>query len=277
LAEAVAGAKGWGCDVTQAEASEFDRLAPAKTLLASLGLNGRRRDRPNQQADLVDRTLWLLDLVRGELEERCHRLPLMIMADDVQWADPDTLLLLNVLPGQLTGRPIAWVVAYRKAAAPPVVERVIANMVSATAMNVVLRPLDETAVACIIADITGAMPDGRLTGACSGARGNPFLLVELLRSLMAEQLVRVRDGTARLVGSGGLPARFRGTVHTRLEQVPPATRHLLDVASVLGNVFLAEDAASLVGKSPGSLRPTSQHNFPPMTPTQDWLAYDTHR
>jgi ATP/maltotriose-dependent transcriptional regulator MalT len=134
----------------------------------------------------------------------------------------------------------------------------MANMLAASALNVVLRPLDETAVAAIIADVTGATPDGLLTEACLGARGNPFLVVELLKALMADQLVRVQDGAARLVGSGGLPARFRWTVHTRLEQLPPGTRHLLDVASALGKIFLPEDAASLVGKPIGKLLPSIQ-------------------
>ncbi len=86
----------------------------------------------------------------------------------------------------------------------------------ASASEIRLGPLDETAVAQVARDMLGGEPDEALRQVLSRADGQPFLLTELLRGLRAENLMTVDGGTAKLAtgatvaparGIGGWPAR----------------------------------------------------------------------
>ncbi len=91
----------------------------------------------------------------------------------------------------------------------------------ASASEIRLGPLDETAVAQVARDMLGGEPDEALRQVLSRAGGQPFLLTELLRGLRAENLVTVDGGTAKLATGAQLPHReclFSG-IRTELRTV----------------------------------------------------------
>ena len=67
------------------------------------------------------------------------------------------------------------------------------------ATKVVLGPLDDAAVAQLAADVMDAEPTQSLLDLVRGARGSPFLLMELLSGLRDEELVRFDAGEVALV------------------------------------------------------------------------------
>ena len=179
-----------------------------------------------------------------------RRGPALVSLDDLQWADPATLGALS-RPGH---RPLAWLLARRTAPCSDAAGRLFDLMEHHGAGRCVLAPLGEDAMTEIVIDVLGARPDTGLTDLVAGAGGNPALLTDLLTGLLDEGRIRIAGGRARL-SSVRLPVRLRVTVRRRLDDLAPRTRRLLAVAAVLGRSFAVEDAAEILGSTPGAILP----------------------
>jgi hypothetical protein len=128
----------------------------------------------------------------------------------------------------------------------------MSRLEAAGALRVTLGPLDQATVADIAADLLGAMPDPALRKVLDGVKGQPFLLAELLRGLHDEKLVAVDGGIARLTGAH-LPLRFLDSVNHHLARLSDGARDALQMASVLGRRFSADELSALTGAPPGAV------------------------
>jgi DNA-binding CsgD family transcriptional regulator len=99
-----------------------------------------------------------------------------------------------------------------------------------------------------------AEPDAALLDMTAGASGTPFLLVELLRGLQDEELVRIEAGRAALLESR-LPERVSDGMRRRLERASGDARRLATVAASLGRRFSLDDVATMLGVAPSALLP----------------------
>src|ERR1700742_533051 len=154
-----------------------------------------------------DQRFWMLRELQESLERAAMRGPVLISVDDVQWADPATLVALGTLPRQLATHRILWLFAVRSGDLPLAARAALGKLEAADALRITLNALDAAAVAAVAEDLLGGVPEPGLLDVLAGVRGQPFLLTELLRGLLDEQLIKVDGGTARLAGSQ-LPVRF---------------------------------------------------------------------
>src|SRR5260370_17005040 len=127
--------------------------------------------------------------------------PMLICLDDLQWAHAGPAEVLGVLPARLGGVPVIWITAYRTAQAPALLLRSVAELSEANATRLVLDPLDEDSVGQVIADLMSAPAGPALLEIADNAHGVPFLLIELLRGLLEEGLVRIARAQAALVAA----------------------------------------------------------------------------
>ena len=127
-------------------------------------------------------------------------------------------------------------------------------LVGRGAARVTLNPLDDAAVAGLIADILGAAPDPGLVALASGAAGNPLLLTELMRGLQDEHAIQVRQGAASVV-SPRLPQRLRAAARRWLGRLSRGVGHMLETAAVLGRAFRLDDVAEMLGRKPAVMLP----------------------
>jgi DNA-binding CsgD family transcriptional regulator len=195
---------------------------------------------------------WLLQDLESSLEGAAATAPLVVCLDDLQWADSGTLAALRVLPARLESVPIAWILAARTIQPGSGLADVIEQLPSRGARRFVLEPLTPTAVAELASEVMQARPDQALLELMADAAGNPFFLVELLRGLREERLVRVEDGTARLV-QARLPKRVATGMRHRLTRLPESARQLAVAAASLGPGFTVRELASMLGAPAGSL------------------------
>jgi predicted ATPase len=83
--------------------------------------------------------------------------------------------------------------------------------------------------------------------------GNPLLVHELLRFVVAEGLVESRDGALRRVGDDSLarhiPEGMREVIGTPLSRLSVSAKQALSVASVIGREFPLQVLGGLLGKS----------------------------
>jgi DNA-binding NarL/FixJ family response regulator len=199
-----------------------------------------------------DQRFWLLRELQEALERAALRAPVLISLDDVHWADPATVAALGALTRQLAAHRILWLIAVRSGDLTATEHVVLSRLRTADTITVTLGPLDQSAVVGVVEGLLGGAPDPTLLTALAGVHGHPFLLTELLRGLLEEQLVKVGDGTARLVGNG-LPLRFRDSVGYHLARLSAGARDALQMASVLGRRFSADELAALGGAAPAEV------------------------
>ena len=176
---------------------------------------------PGRLGDLSqspDQRFWLLRELQEALDKAAHRAPLLIVVDDLQWADAATASALVTLSRWLATHRISWVLALRRGELTDAARDAVGRLEAAGASEIRLGPLDEAAVAQVAQDMLGGEPDEALRQASSRADGQPFLLTELLRGLRTENLVTVDDSTAKLAAGAQLPRPAR-----RLDQ--PASWH----------------------------------------------------
>jgi DNA-binding CsgD family transcriptional regulator len=255
LGDAIEAAAGRGFMLAHGAADEPSQLAPLVPLMTALGESPQTlREAVEMPSDTVDLRLWLIEQLQARLEERVSHGPLLIALDDLQWADPTTTLALRSLVPELASYPLVWFLCRTTGHAPSSVDRLFEVLERDGATRIVLEALADRAVAEIIADVLGAAPTSELLALTGAAGGNPFMLVELLRGLRDEGAVEIADGQAQLV-SRRLPRRVQEIARNRLGRLSPHTRHLLQVAAILGRSFRVDDLADMFGEPPSRLLP----------------------
>ena len=139
--------------------------------------------------------------------------PLLLVLEDVHWADKPTLLLLRQLVRHAEAAPIMVLATYSDADLAPAapLQRVLADLRRDQVLErISLTGLDVAATAALAgADVDAA----RLREYTSG---NPFFIEETLRA------------------GGCVPERVSEMLVHRFERLRPATLELLTLASVLG-------------------------------------------
>jgi DNA-binding CsgD family transcriptional regulator len=192
---------------------------------------------------------WVLQDLQQALEHAALSAPLLVVVDDLQWADAVTLLALRTLPARLSTHAVAWLFASRPADEDGEVRDALERLERGGARRLALEPLTPAAVADVVTDVVGAPPDEGLLRHADAAQGRPFALLELLSGLVAEGRVRVEDGVAR-ADAGPVPARFVDATRTRVDQLRESARDVVRVASVLGHRFSVGRLAELLDASP---------------------------
>jgi hypothetical protein len=203
--------------------------------------------------DLPDATAWWITRVRAHLEQRAAAAPVLVCLDDLHWASPATLATLRALLRDLKRHPVAWLLARSGTSQCPA-DYLFSLLEKDGAARVTLAPLDEDAVAAMLTDAFGALPDQGLADLARDAAGNPSLVAELIAGLRDDHAVRVAGGRAVLV-SARLPRRVHLLAERRLAGLGKQARQLLVTAAVLGPAFRLEDAAEMLGESPATLLP----------------------
>lgn len=160
--------------------------------------------------------------------------PLMLIIDDLHWADRPSLRFLAYLMPRLEGLPLLLVVALRPAE-PFVDQDLLANVTTdPPAMVVRPAPLSETASAQVVRAVLGAGADDPFCRACHIATGgNPLLLHELADAAAAEGLEASSSGVARLLEIG--PQAVQRRVALRLARLGSPAVSLCSALAVLGD------------------------------------------
>ncbi|TDW21347.1 helix-turn-helix transcriptional regulator [Kribbella kalugense] len=237
-------------------ADEFHRVSPLTPLLAALRdcsppILGNAEFDPVHLLDYD--ASWLIDRLEAALRRTAVRRPIMITLDDLQWADPLTVIALRALTERLAASPIMWLLSRRPWPSTPTVDALFSDLVAAGAIPLRLAPLEPAAVARVAGDLLGAAPDGALLGLLEKCAGNPAVVVDLLTTLAEHDELIIDAARARLL-PGSLQQRLRGW----LTQVEPSTRQLLDAASIFGRTFDLPSVAKVLHRRVAELLPAVQ-------------------
>ena len=173
--------------------------------------------------------------------------PLLLGLDDLQWADPSSLLTLGAIGRRLAYLPVALLGCFRPAPRVPELERLVQALEAAGGRQLVLRPLGGQAVAEIVTEMVAAEPGQRLLAELTGAAGNPLFVTELLGAMMQEGTIEVAGGRAEVTATT-LPPTLRLTILRRLSFLPEDTLDTLRTASILGTGFSLTDLSAVTAR-----------------------------
>lgn len=183
-----------------------------------------------------------LDLVESLAVSR----PLLLVAEDLQWADDGTLQTLNALVRRSGQLAVGIVATARLAPRPALLHRLVESITQHDGSSVLVSPFDRADVSDLVTSMLGAAPGPRLLQQLEGAAGNPLFIVELVRALVDEGDIAIFRGRAE-IRSRSLPPTFRTTVLRRLGFLSEGARSILQVAAVFGRRFAMADVAAVFG------------------------------
>jgi DNA-binding CsgD family transcriptional regulator len=176
----------------------------------------------------------LLSLAADALRAVAQQLPVVVVVEDLHWADASTRDLLSYLVRVLRREPVlllATVRAEELDAARPIAGLVAELARAPHVERLVLRPLDRDEVAAQLQAITGVTPPGAMVDQMAArAEGNPFFTEELL---------------AAGADAAAVPATVREVLLTRAARLPGPARRLLRAAAVLGRAMPHELLAAV--------------------------------
>ncbi len=197
--------------------------------------------------------------------------PLVMVLDDLQWADEVSLDCLGYLMRVRAAEPLMLVMLARaEEASDPkhnLAEWLRRHADYRSFTSVRLQPLGEPAVREAVEEAFGGafraplIPQADTSTVFRVTGGNPYFLVETLRLLVAEGAISAADGAnesgARWQWNGienvPLPDSLVMAALGKLERTPADLRELLEHAAVIGDEFRVETLARMSGRGEDEL------------------------
>jgi len=184
------------------------------------------------------------EALREILRRICAGQPLVVWVDDLQWADPDSVLLLETLLGPPGPPPMLFVATLRteEIEAQPLLRSMLQRARSLRTREIQLGPLSPAQARQIVLEQVGqalSAAQGTVEAIVREAGGSPLLVEQLARYAATAPL---QEGVAGVTLAGALSAR--------IARLPPEARVLLETLAVAGqpvSPVVARDAAGIAG------------------------------
>ncbi len=197
----------------------------------------------------------LLAAVARRVREAAEQRPLLLVVEDVHWADATTLDYLEHVTREIVASSVLLVLTYRHDETSPALAKLLGALERRRVaselrlMPLALNQVEEMLGALLQTD--RPLRRGFVERLYAQTEGNPFFVEEIVRSLIATGDLFV-DGRAWERGPGArlpLPQSIRDTVQHRVERLAPAIRETLHLAAVIGPRVEFELLQALSGRS----------------------------
>jgi class 3 adenylate cyclase/tetratricopeptide (TPR) repeat protein len=170
------------------------------------------------------------------LESMTGEGPVIALIEDIHWADPSLLELVESCISRASGPIIAICMAR-----PELFQRrpTWGGGVS-NATTISLTPLSAGDGTALIQHLLDGEAPAEVVGAIlHRSEGNPFFAEELLRMMIEDGTLGRRDGRWSLTRElpSALPDTVQGVIASRLDLLPPSEKRVVQDASVIGRVF----------------------------------------
>ncbi|MGY1634952.1 AAA family ATPase [Geodermatophilus sp. SYSU D01186] len=190
---------------------------------------------------LDDGRLPLFEGVAALLTELAAATPLLLVLEDVHWADRSSRELLRYLLARLADEPVAMVVSYRSddLHRRHPLRPLLAELVRLPGVErLELEPLPDAAVGELVRGLAAGVPEKTVDDVVARAEGNAFYAEEL---------------TAAGLAGETLPLALTDVLLARVEQLGEAAQRVLRVAAVAGRRVHHDLVAAVSGLAPAEL------------------------
>ncbi|MEJ2101544.1 MAG: AAA family ATPase [Desulfobacterales bacterium] len=204
-----------------------------------LGLTPQQEKQQTQDA----MTAWLL--------EEAERQPMLVVYEDLHWADPSTIESIGLIVEQIPTAPMLAVLIFRPQFVPPWPTR--SHMTPIT-----LNRLERPQVEAMITQLGGgkALPAEVVQHIVTKTDGVPLYVEELTKMLLESDLLREEADRYALAGtlSGlAIPATLQDSLMARLDRLP-MVREVAQLGAVLGREFAYEMLRALAAVDESTLK-----------------------
>jgi class 3 adenylate cyclase len=202
--------------------------------------------------DEADRALIDPEVMQGRYVAAIHRLlrelssrgPVVLVCEDLHWADPASIALVSQLLPLAAQLPVFFIAALRADTDSAGWKLVSAarELFGEALVEMHLEPLSETDSRDLVANLLEieSLPNRVRESILSRAEGNPFFVEEVIRMLIERGGIERHEDrwiANAEVSSVDIPETLHGLLLARIDQLPDAAKQSLRVASVIGRQF----------------------------------------
>jgi DNA-binding CsgD family transcriptional regulator len=269
LDKALSGAAEAGCSTAWAVADELSQRLPLQAVMS--GLRSRRRT-PDGGCDEIssllreplatgvlgggDRVGPAIERLLALVDRWTAASPLLMVLDDVQWADDASLVAWHQLALAVHQVPLLLVAAGRPVPRREIVDKLRHSLLAHGAVLVPLGPLSDPEVGDLVTRLVGARPGPWLARTAAHASGNPLYVREIVDAMVRERQVHRGPATAEVERSRSTaPTSLGSAIARRLTFLSAPALATLSTAALLGSEFSVADLAVVLGRPPTELVP----------------------
>ena len=186
------------------------------------------------------------DAVETVLECTTKSGPLVVVCEDLHWADATSLALLDRMLGLTDRLPLLIVAVFRPQRSHPcwAFRETAARLYAHRHTDLWLQPLSAGDGERLVGNLLRIedLSEELRAQILDRGGGNPFYVEEILRSLIDEAVIAFDEGSGRWqarqdVTQLTVPETLQGVLAARIDGLPQGARQMLQLASVIGRVF----------------------------------------
>ena len=177
------------------------------------------------------------------LELASAQAPVLLVCEDLHWADATSLQLL-IEAFALSSRLPITILGVSRPGESAWCDRALAHAPGYRHLDVTLSPLTVKESSILLQRLLriNELPDALQARVLEIGEGNPFYLEEILRGLMDTGAIVYDPMTQKWCGTEevaaiAIPDTLQGILQTRIDRLPPDTKSVLQLASVIGRIF----------------------------------------
>jgi len=180
--------------------------------------------------------------------------PLVLVCEDLHWADPSSLELLEHLLSLTDRVPLLLVSAFRPYREHGCwrIREVASRLYDHRYTDMRLNPLSTADGEVLVGNLleVEALPRPLRVRILDHAEGNPFYVEEVIRSLIDSEVIVYDETTEQWqarqrVEDIAIPDTLQGVLMARIDRLQEEARRVLQIASVIGRIFLYRILATI--------------------------------
>lgn len=200
-----------------------------------------------EKMDPAGLQIHYVESLRRLIAAKAAATPLVLACEDVHWADPSSVQMLEKLLTELGSRhSVLWLLTRRPQASADTDQLLAAARASygEAARELVLEPLSSEDSRRLVANLLEieSLTEPVRELIYEKSDGNPFFVEEVMRMLIEQGAIARQDGrwgATRAIDDVQIPDNLHSLLVARIDALPPEARHTLLVASVIGRRFAA--------------------------------------
>jgi class 3 adenylate cyclase/tetratricopeptide (TPR) repeat protein len=222
---------------------DIDEVLPFVATLMGMKLSGRYAERlKGIEGEALEKLI--LKAMRDLLIKVSDMAPLVIVAEDVHWADSSTIELMESLINLAEHQKLLFINVFRPGYTETG-ERILKSIkekLGVYHIEIELQPLDDRMSETLINNMLNilSLPNTVRDQILKRAGGNPFFIEEVVRSLIDEGAVVAKDGgfvATDKIEAVVIPQTINDVLMARIDRLEEETRNLVKTASVIGRNF----------------------------------------
>jgi predicted ATPase len=211
--------------------------------------SGRLEDVPVEVHNLIEALL-------GVFESLCTTGELLLVIDNLHWADSSSLAMLRRL-SRLCRQYPALILATTRATDRPAVVTLLEAVRQGGGAVFDVGPLGTGSVLSLAGQLVGGPPGPLLADRVAQASGNPLFVVELLSTLVQQERIFITPAGYAEVESSRAPVGLAVSILHRLSLLPPDAIELLRAAAICGRTVDMAELSMLANRDPLALAESS--------------------